>query len=188
MSIRPFIPALPSYIRTTYHRNVWISLLDRFFKQLKTLGIFQSVIFTADLYILQSERFRMSMSSPQGSHNGIGRFIGISDSVQGILYQFPHRRYIFITRTAALVGHTAINDIDWFGIQIFTHLEIFMIADAVRRTVCPHIPKMFAFGNVSYGFTPDRIGSRRIPFYKTSTGEANESRFQCCNQFHQFRT
>ena len=63
-----------------------------------------------------------------------------------------------------------------------------MIADTVCRTVCPYIPKMFTFGNISYRLTPNRIGPGRISFYKTSAREANERRLQCSNQLHQFRT
>ena len=121
------------------------------------------------------------MLSTQCTHDGIGRLVGIGYSIQSILYQFVHRRNIFVTRTAALAGHTTVNDIDRLGVQVLAHLQVFMIADSVCRAIRPDIPEMLTFGNIAYRFTPDGIGSGRVSFHKAASRKTDKLRLQSGN-------
>ena len=187
MIVRPFRPVLPGDQRAFYHCYLRISFINSFFEKLETFGVFLAVILTADLYIFQVERFRMSLFGTHSSESRIDRRISVSNSIQGILYQFVHGCDIFITRTTTLARHTAVDHIQRFSFQVFTHLQIFMISHPVCRTIRPYIPEMLTFRNISDCFTPDRICPGSISFHEASSRKTNKLWIQRGNLFHKIR-
>ena len=169
----------------TNHRHLRIGFFDRLLEQNETALIFRTMILTANLYIFQAKRGRVSMLSPKSTHCRVCRCIGISDRCQRLIYQLVHRRDIFITGATALAGHTTVNHIDGLRMQIFAQLQILMIAHAVGRAISPYIPEALSMSHITHRLSPGREGSCRITLYETAAGETDKTGRQRVNQRHQ---
>ncbi len=188
MGIHPLATASLREGRTADNGNLRIGLLDRLAEKLKAPEILPAIVLAADLDILQVERFRMPVPRTQGARQGIHRGVRVGDSVQGISRELIHRRDILVAGPAALARDPAINNVDRLRPHILAHLQVLVVAHAVRRTIGPYVPEMLTLRDIAQRLPPDRVRTRRIPLHETASGETDKTRGQGIDQRRQVRS
>ena len=118
---------------------------------------------------------------------GIRRGVRVGDSVQGISRELIHRRDILVAGPAALARDPAINNVDRLRPHILAHLQVLVVAHAVRRTIGPYVPEMLTLRDIAQRLPPDST-YRRIPLHETASGETDKTRGQGIDQRRQVRS
>ena len=82
----------------------------------------------------------------------------------------------------------AINNVDRLRPHILAHLQVLVVAHAVRRTIGPYVPEMLTLRDIAQRLPPDRVRTRRIPLHETASGETDKTRGQGIDQRRQVRS
>ena len=132
-------------------------------------------ILIAHLNKLKSVRFLMAIGDAAAAPFGSLISIGIFDGIQGILHQGI---YLF-KRNGKAMSQTYIDHKHWSSIQIFTHLQVFIITQTIRRAVMPVMVPMsrtFLYGTERI-LPLEGIFQCTLSFHVTTARETEEGRF-----------
>ena len=183
--------ALRFDVRDEVHFRVF--LFDRLVDQDIAFVVVPAAVLVPDFHVFEVERSRMSVLRAFSAPFCCDVAVGIFDGVQSILHERPHlihRDDIHgISAVACFMAHAAVNDEHRFGMEVFAHLEVFVVAEAVRAVVAPVVVVLVdAFLHRPNGVFPDGAMLNAATFHEATAGEAHKRGFHRDKTFHQIRT
>ena len=133
--------------------------LDGVVEQAVMILVDRSAVLVADFHVLQVEGGRMAGLGPEPAPLAFDRAVGIFDGIQGVLDPGAD----LSLRTCVLVGYAAVDDEQRLRADVFTELQILVVAQAVGGTVSPQVPVAGPLGQVADAVFQRKALCRRLP-------------------------
>ena len=81
-------------------------------------------------------------------------------------------------RHVVLVRHAAVDHEQRFGPEVFAHLQVFVVAQAVGRAVAPQVPMPRPLGDVADGLLPAESVRQLVTLHVAAAGKPHERRLR----------